>query len=61
MDVYGLGVSLIYILHRTVDLIPESVAKQLNTLFLRMLHFNVFQRIGPEEAKQEFETIVKGL
>ena len=61
MDVYGLGVSLIYILHRTVDLIPESVAKQLNALFLRMLHFNVFQRIGPEEAKQEFETIIKGL
>ena len=61
MDVYGLGVSLIYLLHRTADLIPETVAKQLNALFLRMLHFNVFQRIGPEEAKQEFETIIQGL
>ena len=61
MDVYGLGISFIYVLHRTADLIPDPVAKQLNALFLRMLNFSVFQRIGPEEAKQNFVTIIQGL
>ena len=61
MDVYGLAVTLIYVLHRTSYLIPDETANELNSLFLEMLHFNVFERIGPEEAKQKFDKIITRL
>jgi serine/threonine protein kinase len=59
IDTYGLGISLIYVLHRTAYLIPTDVARELNALFLDMLHFNVFKRIQPEEAGRRFEKIIQ--
>jgi len=57
-DTYGLGMSLMYVLHKTAHLIPEEMVTELETLFLRMLHFNVFQRIDPEEANKIYNVIL---
>ena len=58
IDVYGLGISLMYVLNQTTHLIPNDMARELNDLFMKMLHFNVFKRIDSLTAKKRYETII---
>lgn len=57
IDIYGLGIALIYVLNSTSMIIDENISQQLRSLFMDMIHLNVFQRIEPNEAKIRFETI----
>jgi serine/threonine protein kinase len=61
IDIYGLGIALIYVLNNTRSLIDENVSQELHSLFMDMLHLNVFRRIEPLEAQQKFENITKKL
>jgi len=58
-DVYGLGISLLYVLNKTAKLIHKEMAHELHSLFLHMIHFNVFRRIRPVEAQRKYESIMK--
>jgi len=59
VDAYGLGIALIYVLHQTVPLMPPPAAAAMNALFLRMVNFNVFERVGPEEAQKIYDAIIR--
>ena len=58
-DVYGLGISLIYVLNKTSKMINNEMASELQSLFLQMVNFNVFRRIKPVEAHRKYEHILK--
>ena len=58
-DVYGLGISLIYVLNKTSKMIHNEMASELQSLFLQMVNFNVFRRIKPVEAHRKYEHILK--
>ena len=58
-DVYGLGISLIYVLNKTSKMIHNDMASELQSLFLQMVNFNVFRRIKPVEAHRKYEHILK--
>jgi serine/threonine protein kinase len=61
IDIYGLGIALIYVLNSTSMLIDANLSQKLRSLFMDMIHLNVFQRIEPNEAKIRFETITENL
>jgi serine/threonine protein kinase len=59
IDTYGLGVSLLYVLNKTQLLIDPIFAKNLRSLFLNMVNFNVMERKNIKTLINEYSEIIK--
>jgi serine/threonine protein kinase len=59
IDTYGLGLSLLYVLNKTQLLIDPLFAKNLRSLFLNMVNFNVMERKNIKTLIYEYNEIMK--
>jgi serine/threonine protein kinase len=60
-DVFGLGLTLMYVLSRTKKVLdPKSVAL-MDDLFFRMMTPDVYSRLSIEEATKEYEKVLVSL
>ena len=60
-DMFGLGLSFLYILSRVKQFMPPNVVNSMNELFFKMMTPNVFVRIKVEDALNEYERIIAEL
>ena len=58
IDVYGAGIALLYVLHRSKRFLEIELYNELKTLFLSMVNHNVFLRITPNELVTRYENII---
>ena len=58
IDVYGAGIALLYVLHRSKRFMDIKLYNELKTLFLSMVNHNVFLRITPNELVTRYENIL---
>ena len=59
IDIYGLGISLLYVLNKTKSLIDPSFEEELRNLFLNMVHFNVMKRDTIHILTEKYKNILK--
>lgn len=59
IDSYGLAIGLIFVLNKTMNLIPSQFAIELKSLFLNMMNFNVWERITIDDAISRYEDILE--
>jgi serine/threonine protein kinase len=57
-DLYGIGLSLMYVLHLTKHLITEKMYMKLNELLENIITPNLSKRLTIEEAIEQYENIV---
>jgi hypothetical protein len=57
-DVFGFGLTLIYVLSRVRKWMKPDVVKKMNGLFFRMMTPNVFVRLSIEEVAAEYDKII---
>ena len=58
IDVYGTGIGLLYVLYRSKRFLSVDFFNDLKTLFLSMVHQNVFLRISPNDLITQYEHIL---
>ncbi len=58
VDSYGLGIALMFVLHRSKHLLENDFYTKLVELFLDMLHPRLFIRSTPEKLLAEYEDIL---
>lgn len=60
-DVFGFGLTFIYVLSRVQQFMKPAVVKQLDELFFKMMTPNIFIRLTIEQASAEYSKIISGL
>jgi len=61
IDVYGLGLSLLYILTRVNELMKPTIIKKLYNLFMEMVNSDIRFRIDIDKALLKYESIIQDL
>ena len=61
IDMYGLGMSLIYVLAKSYELMESQTVKKLDSLFSKMIHPDIQQRIKLSDAFILYQNIIRGL
>lgn len=57
-DVFGFGLSMMYVLSRVRQFMKPDMVKQVDDLFFRMMTPNIFVRITAEQANEEYKKII---
>jgi serine/threonine protein kinase len=60
-DVFGFGLSMMYVLSRLQQFMKPEIVTKMDDLFFRMMTPNVFVRITAEQARDEYKMIVAGI
>ena len=60
-DVFGFGLTMIYVLSRLQQFMKQEMVKKMDDLFFRMMTPNIFVRITAEQANDEYKKIVEGI
>ena len=58
IDVYGVGLSLSYVLQYFEGYMPEEIATRMRWLFKFAIHPNVFLRLTPEQLLSKYDEIM---
>jgi serine/threonine protein kinase len=58
VDTYGLGIALMFLLHRSKHLLDNEFFKKLGDLCMNMLHPRIFLRATPEQLLATYEDIL---
>ena len=58
IDVYGLGLTFMFVLVKVHKLMDEDIVLQLHNLFLSMFHSNLLKRINIDDALKKLESII---
>jgi hypothetical protein len=58
IDVYGLGMTLYYLLNCSISFFEKDIISDLETCFFNMTNPNLLERFSIEQAIDEFETIM---
>ena len=58
IDVYGLGLSLMYVLTRVYELMKPTIVKRFHKLFMEMVQPDIRFRINIDNAYQKYEGII---
>jgi hypothetical protein len=58
IDVYGLGITLLYILKNTKRLVKEQLYTDLHNLGLNMVNADLVKRVTADDALSQYETIL---
>jgi hypothetical protein len=58
IDVYGLGITLLYILKNTKRLLKEQLYTDLHNLGLNMVNADLVKRVTADDALSQYETIL---
>jgi serine/threonine protein kinase len=61
IDVYGLGLSLMYVLTRVNELMKPTIIKKLHELFMEMVQPDIRFRINIDSALRKYEGIIQTL
>ena len=59
IDVYGLGLSLMYVLTRVNELMKPNIIKKLHELFMEMVQPDIRFRINTDSALRKYESIIQ--
>ena len=59
IDVYGVGLTFLYVLRYFEGYMPETVVLRMRTLFKFAIHPNVFLRLTPEKLLSDYDDIMK--
>ena len=60
-DMYGLGMSLFYVLNKVYKLMEPDIVKKLDTLFTKMIHPDVQERIELKNALFLYKNIIQNM
>lgn len=60
-DVFGLGLTLMYVLSRTKQMLDPKSITLMDDLFFRMMTPNIYARLSIEEATKEYEKVLASL
>jgi serine/threonine protein kinase len=60
-DMYGLGMSLFYVLNKVYKLMKPDIVKKLDTLFTKMIHPDIRERIELKNALFLYKNIIQNM